>query len=116
MFPPIADKGRVQLASLAHLVIVARSFLASIPLGVNFLLIRTVHLLYNPFMKVADYMAENGLKDDDLAALVGRNRATINRIRRGVGRPSFGLIKKLIEVTDGAVTANDFFHNDEDAA
>lgn len=59
-------------------------------------------------MKLRDYMAAHRLRDHDVAAAVGVNRAQINRLRREEAAPSFALARRLYEFTNGAVTPNDF--------
>ncbi len=59
-------------------------------------------------MHLAQYMAAHGLSDEDVAALIGRSRVTISRIRRGIVRPEWTTIERLKKVTKGAVTADDF--------
>ncbi len=59
-------------------------------------------------MQLSIYMAEKGLSDDDLAEMVGFDRSTISRVRRGKTRPSWDLIAELERVSRGFVTATDF--------
>lgn len=53
-------------------------------------------------------MQKHGKDDDWVAAQIGFTRATISRTRRGVTKPSWELVAKLIELTDGKVTADDY--------
>jgi len=59
-------------------------------------------------------MIETDIGDQALADLIGAptDRSTISRIRRGRRMPSPELMRKICEVTGGAVTANDFIHGD----
>lgn len=59
-------------------------------------------------MKLSEWMIANGVSDDQLAEKVAVDRATISRLRRGKHRPSWPLVAKLSEISDGKVTANDF--------
>lgn len=59
-------------------------------------------------MKLSDWMTLSGTTDDQMAEKCAVDRVTISRIRRSVNRPSWPLIGKIKEVTDGAVTAEDF--------
>jgi transcriptional regulator with XRE-family HTH domain len=59
-------------------------------------------------MHLAAYMAQHGLSDDDLAAKIGRTRPTVSRIRRGVMRPDWITMGRILEATSGEVTPNDF--------
>ena len=52
-------------------------------------------------------MELSGQDDEAVAKLVGTNRATISRIRRGLNRPSWDLAAKLKSISGGAVTAED---------
>lgn len=59
-------------------------------------------------MKLSDWMAKNGVSDDQMAEKCAVDRVTISRIRRDVNRPSWPLITKIKTITNGAVTADDF--------
>lgn len=48
---------------------------------------------------LAQWMAENGVKDDGLAPLVGVSRAQVSRLRRGIYRLRPDLARKLEDVT-----------------
>ncbi len=61
---------------------------------------------------LSDYMANNNLSDDDVAAAIDRARATVSRIRRRKMRPDWETIKKIQDFTKGEVTANDFVEID----
>lgn len=59
-------------------------------------------------MHLSDYMAQRGLKDEQVAAGIGRSRVTVSRIRRRKVRPDWPTIEELRKFTDGACTADDF--------
>jgi DNA-binding XRE family transcriptional regulator len=59
-------------------------------------------------MHLAEWMALADLTDGKLAALVGFDRSTISRLRRGETFPSWELAAKIKEVSRGAVKADDF--------
>jgi transcriptional regulator with XRE-family HTH domain len=59
-------------------------------------------------MHLADYMVCNGLRDEDMAGMIGVSRGTVSRIRRRKIRPGWQTIEKIRAATDGAVTADDF--------
>lgn len=59
-------------------------------------------------MHLSDYMAQRGLKDDDVATAIDRSRPTVSRIRRKRVRPDWKTIERLEEFSGGAVTASDF--------
>lgn len=69
-------------------------------------------------MNLADYLFQNRISDGDFAASIGVDRSSVNRMRRGITRPDWPTVERIIEVTAGAVTANDFItspHSDEAA-
>lgn len=59
-------------------------------------------------MKINDWMSLKGLSDEQVGALVSVDRVTISRIRRGRNRPSWELAARFKEISEGAVTADDF--------
>jgi len=59
-------------------------------------------------MQLEDYMARRNLRDGEFARLIGRSRVTVNRIRRGLIRPSWDTIREIRAATGGEVTAEDF--------
>jgi DNA-binding Xre family transcriptional regulator len=59
-------------------------------------------------MKLAEYMAETGLKDKPLSKMVGVERSTVTKLRLGMGKPSFKTLIAIERVTDGKVRAADF--------
>lgn len=60
-------------------------------------------------MRLNEWMTETGTTDDALAALVGVDRSTISRIRRGARVPSFATMQAICEATGGRVQPNSFF-------
>jgi hypothetical protein len=59
-------------------------------------------------MQLSDYMTREKLRDGEFARRIGRSRVTVNRIRRGLVRPSWDTIKQIRAATNGEVTADDF--------
>lgn len=59
-------------------------------------------------MKLSQYMALNGLKDEQFGQIIGRSAATVSRIRRGKNPPDWKTMNAILEATKGAVTAVDF--------
>lgn len=57
---------------------------------------------------LADYMADRGLSDEDVAKGIGRSRPTVSRIRRRLVRPDWETIEKIKKFTKGASTADDY--------
>ena len=73
-----------------------------------------VHPAYiRNMMHLSDFMAGKNpegrrWRDDELAPLIKRDRATVSRIRRGKMRPDWETIRLIDKVTNGLVQANDF--------
>ena len=59
-------------------------------------------------MHLAEYMHWKKLSDDDVAARIGINRATVSRIRRKKLRPGWDTIANLRRMSRGRITADDF--------
>jgi predicted transcriptional regulator len=59
-------------------------------------------------MQLDEWMSINGLSDGAMANLVRADRATINRVRRGITRPSWQLAARIKAATKGAVSADTF--------
>ena len=60
---------------------------------------------------LARWMAMRGFDDDAVSAMLGIDRTSVSRLRRGKQRPSWELLPRIIEITGGAVTAEDFFED-----
>jgi DNA-binding transcriptional regulator YdaS (Cro superfamily) len=59
-------------------------------------------------MQLGEYLKLAAIRDDAFAALIGRDRSTVNRIRRGEIKPDWDTVARIQEATGGAVTAMDF--------
>ena len=59
-------------------------------------------------MHLSDFMAAQGLSDEQVGSAIGRTRATISRIRRRKMRPDWSTITALREFSGGQCTADDF--------
>lgn len=57
---------------------------------------------------LADYMADKGLSDEEVAIGIKRSRPTVSRIRRRLVRPDWETIEKIKEYTEGVSTADDY--------
>lgn len=57
---------------------------------------------------LADYMADKGLSDEDVARGISRSRPTVNRIRRKLLRPNWKTIEAIKKFTNGFSTADDY--------
>jgi ribosome-binding protein aMBF1 (putative translation factor) len=55
---------------------------------------------------LASYMDREGINDADLAALIGRDRSMVNKLRRGRARPTLDLAAAIERETKGAVPMN----------
>ena len=64
-------------------------------------------------MQLDNYMRVMRLTDADLAELVGVDRSTVSRVRRGKTRPSWDLIRKIRTASEGLVTADDFLEEEK---
>ena len=54
-------------------------------------------------MTLTEYMQAHGLSDAQLAEIVGCDRTRINRLRRGIGAPSWRLAGAIRKATNGEV-------------
>ena len=66
-------------------------------------------------MRLRDYMTIHGLREDWVAWKLGLDRSSVNRIVRGVQKPSWETIAKIKRFTKGEVTADDFMKTVEGA-
>ena len=57
---------------------------------------------------LADYMAEKGLSDEEVASGISRSRPTVSRIRRRLVRHDWETIEQIKEFTGGVSTADDY--------
>ena len=60
-------------------------------------------------MQLADYMTENGLRDDAIAKACGVDRSMVSRWRTRKTLPSPANMQRIATATAGHVTANDFY-------
>jgi transcriptional regulator with XRE-family HTH domain len=58
-------------------------------------------------MNISTYLAEAKMTEAELARLVGCDRSTINRLRNGTRRESDEVIRRIVAVTGGRVTADE---------
>lgn len=64
---------------------------------------------------LADYMADKGLSDEDVAKGIKRSRPTVSRIRRRLVRPDWETIEAIKKFTNGFSTADDYMNIGEPA-
>jgi transcriptional regulator with XRE-family HTH domain len=58
--------------------------------------------------KLREYRVAQGLSQSALAASVGVMKATISRIEKGKRVPSLGLVARIVEISAGELSADDF--------
>ena len=59
-------------------------------------------------MKLAQYLTDSGLKQEDFAKLVGISQPHVSRLLKGGTWPQRALLQRITEATGGKVTADDF--------
>lgn len=52
---------------------------------------------------LSSYMEKHKVDDAELASRIGRDRSIVNRLRRGVMRPTLEVAAAIEEITGGAV-------------
>lgn len=67
-------------------------------------------------MQLALYLSQNDISDSDFAERIGVKRQAVHRYKTGERFPERAVLQKIIEATDGAVTANDFMPEPVDIA
>jgi DNA-binding XRE family transcriptional regulator len=58
--------------------------------------------------KLREYRVARGLSQSTFAASVGVKKATISRIEKGKRVPSMGLVARIVEISGGELSADDF--------
>ncbi len=70
-------------------------------------------------MKLADYLEQNRMTAADFATLIGVHKSSVSRwvdpdSSTGIEhRPGWDVLKKIKQVTDGQVTADDFMGDEQ---
>jgi transcriptional regulator with XRE-family HTH domain len=59
-------------------------------------------------MHLSDYMAGKNLRDEDVAAAIGKSRVSVSRWRRRLVRPDWDSIEAIREFSKQAVQADDW--------
>lgn len=54
------------------------------------------------------FRTNHGLSQADFAKSVGVKKATISRIEKGHRVPSMGLVSRMVEISQGELSADDF--------
>lgn len=75
----------------------------------HFLLAVIVYITHVPCMNLRTYLKLNSLSEMAFSQQIGVASTTINRLVRGKTKPSFALVQRIFEATQGAVTPNDLF-------
>ena len=63
-------------------------------------------------MKLDEYLSSKKITDAAFGELIGRQQSSVNRLRRGETKPDWKTIERIVEITNGAVTPNDFLGSD----
>lgn len=72
-----------------------------------------VHEMQIRSMKLATYLETQNLSDVEFASLIGRDRTTVMRLRRGDTKPDWKTLEEISRASNGAVTPNDFLEDSE---
>ena len=67
-------------------------------------------------MQLAEYLDSQEISDDDFAKAIGVDRQSVHRYKTFARFPRRGVLEKIIEITNGTVTANDLVKPAEDLA
>lgn len=59
-------------------------------------------------MKLEQYLARKKLNQSQFADLIGSHKSTVSRLVRGLTWPDKETLRRIRQVTGGAVSANDF--------
>jgi hypothetical protein len=63
--------------------------------------------MYKNPMTLSEFMQAWAFDDEALGLKIGRTRVSVSRYRRGLKTPSAATIVKIVDVSEGQVTAND---------
>ncbi len=67
-------------------------------------------------MMLSEYLTARNYTDAQFAELIGCDRTTVSRWRRGLNRPEWGDMQAIVIATGGAVNPNDFLPSTEPQA
>lgn len=59
-------------------------------------------------MTLDEYLTSKNITDAAFAGIISRDPATVGRLRRGITKPDWETLPRIVEATEGAVTPNDF--------
>lgn len=60
-------------------------------------------------MHLSEYLSANDLTATDFAVKIKRHKSTVTRLVKRASRPDHDTMQRILDVTGGAVTPNDFF-------
>jgi predicted transcriptional regulator len=60
-------------------------------------------------MFLENYIKDNGLTYESFGKLIGVSDAAVSRYVKGKRKPKPSIMSKIIKITQGKVTANDFY-------
>ena len=60
-------------------------------------------------MRLGDYLATNKISATEFASRIDATQAAVSRYVTGKRIPEPAIMAKIVQVTDGAVTPNDFY-------
>lgn len=72
-------------------------------------------MMHIGLMKLQEYMKLKGLNDEEMAALIGKERTLVSKYRRGKVEPPLEVIAAIEEATERAVSFQDFLTSGEAA-
>ena len=67
-----------------------------------------MHEMHVCRMKLDQYLSATKMTDAAFAAVVGMSQSQVNRLRRGLSRPSWDAVATIERATEGKVRASDF--------
>lgn len=70
-----------------------------------------VHIMHIMGMTLQEFLTLKNLSDPDFGVLIGRDRTTVMRLRRGDTKPDWKTMEAIVSATQGEVTPNDFLES-----
>ena len=70
-------------------------------------------MAYGRFMKLADYLEKHDISRTDFAAKIGKQPSYITMVCQGQFWPGRDVMERIVEITGGKVTPNDFLEETE---
>jgi len=64
-------------------------------------------------MQLSDWLAKKELTLEQFGELIGKSAPTVSRLARGIGSTDFETIRKIVNVTKGAVTERDLIQAEQ---